>query len=312
MFRPAVMRPVFVCSALCLLACARPAFAQAPAAPTPPPAAVSTPAAAPTAPPTPAPPETTWSQVRINEPVIAITFDDGPHPTLTPQLLDMLAQRKVKATFFVVGQMVKDSPQILQRAAREGHEIASHSYTHPNLGKMSDDAVRRELNQTKEIITKAVNRPVPLMRPPYGSLLNTQKKLVHDEIGQKIILWDVDPLDWKNRNSALVTQRILEGTRNGSIILAHDIHKSTVDAMPAVLDGLLAKGFKFLTVSELLAMELPPDPKATPRPTPKPRPTPPAGVPEKLTGSTEPTNIAPPMPTGSPSPPARATPTPRR
>ncbi len=273
------------------------------------------PAPGPTAPPTsvaannvppvpPAAPETTWSQVRVNEPVIAITFDDGPHPTLTPQLLDMLKQRGIHATFFVIGSMAKEHPEILQRALREGHEIGNHSYTHPNLGKMSDDGVRRELNGTKDIITNAISRPVTLMRPPYGSITNVQKKLVHGDLGYKIILWDVDPLDWKDRNSASVSRRILEGTHKGSIILAHDIHKTTVDAMPTVLDGLLAKGFRFATVSELLAMELPPDPKA-PRPAAaKPRPTPPPGVPDKLTGNAEmtPAPVAPPARPPAPRP----------
>ena len=293
---------------LCLLSAgARPAAGQQQ---TPPPPATVPPGSAaavtsnvpPPPPAAPAAPETTWSQVRVNEPVIALTFDDGPHPTLTPQLLDLLAQRKIHATFFVVGQMVKDHPEILQRALREGHEIANHSFTHPNLAKMSEDGVRRELTGTKDLITNAIARPVTLMRPPYGSLSNGQKKLVHGDLGYKIILWDVDPLDWKDRNSGTVARRILEGTHKGSIILAHDIHKTTVDAMPTVLDGLLAKGFRFVTVSELLAMELPPDPK-TPRPVAaKTRPMPPSGVPDKLTGAPE-------VPTPAPAPtplPARA------
>lgn len=270
---------------------------------------VPSPAASPTPPP-PAP-EGTWSQVRVNDPYIAITFDDGPHPTLTPQLLDMLAQRHIHATFFIVGQMAKEHPEILQRALREGHEIANHSFTHPNLAKMSDDGVRRELNGTKDVITNAVNRPVTLMRPPYGSLSNAQRKWVHEDLGYKIILWDVDPLDWKRPGSEAVTRRILEGTHRGSIILAHDIHPGTVQAMPATLDGLLAKGFKFVTVSELLAMELPPEPKAA-RPaaagTAKARPTPPPGVPDKLTGTPEGMATPAPTPTPTPSPAGRSKP----
>lgn len=307
------MRPVFLPVALCLLACARPVAAQQtppPAVPTggtPAPASASVVGGGSVTPPPPAAPpapETTWSQVRVNEPVIAITFDDGPHPTLTPQLLDMLKQRGIHATFFVIGSMAKEHPEILQRALREGHEIGNHSYTHPNLGKMSDDGVRRELTGTKDVITNAISRPVTLMRPPYGSITNVQKKLVHGDLGYKIILWDVDPLDWKDRNSASVSRRILEGTHKGSIILAHDIHKTTVDAMPTVLDGLLAKGFRFATVSELLAMELPPDPKAPRPPVAKPRPTPPPGVPDKLTGTAEtpPAPVIPPPRSPTPRP----------
>ena len=113
-----------------------------------------------------------------------------------------------------------------------------------------------------------------------------------DELGFKIILWSVDPLDWKNHDSATITRRIAEGTRSGGIVLAHDIHKTTVDAMPATLDGLLAKGFKFVTVSELLAMELPPEPKKTTASgasaaagQPVVRRTLAPGAPEKITGT---------------------------
>lgn len=301
------MRPVLVPAFLVLFTLVRPATGQTPP-PAPPPAA--SPAPVPGTGATPPAPEITWSQVRVNDPVVAITFDDGPHPTLTPQLLDMLAQRKVHATFFILGEMAKPHPEILQRALREGHEIANHSFTHPNLAKLSDDAVRRELNNTKEVITSAISRPVPFMRPPYGSLSNAQRKWVHDDLGYKIILWDVDPLDWKDRNSDTIARRILEGTHRGSIILAHDIHKTTVEAMPRVLDGLLAKGFRFATVSELLAMELPPDPKAPVR-VPKPRATPPPGVPDKLTGAPD-VVVPAPAPAFAPTPLPVRTPAPVR
>lgn len=278
-----VFRAPWLLSAACLLAL------TAGRAQTPEPSA--TPAAPPEAAATPAGPRTTWSSVRVKDPYIAMTFDDGPSGPLTPKLLDMLKDRHIHATFFVLGQNVKAHPEILKRAVAEGHEIGNHSWDHPQLSKLSDEAVRSQLNRTRDQITAAVGLPVTLMRPPYGAITSEQKKWVHDDLGYKIILWAVDPLDWKRPGPEIVHQRIVKETRNGSIILAHDIHPGTVEAMPATLDELLEKGFKFVTVSELLAMELPPEamPKPTPhahtgKTPPKPSPLPP-GMPETISGA---------------------------
>ncbi|HWM26091.1 MAG TPA: polysaccharide deacetylase family protein [Chthoniobacterales bacterium] len=210
----------------------------------------------------PAQPQVTYNSVYVEGPYIALTFDDGPHGTLTPQLLDLLAAHRMKATFFVVGQCVVDHPEILRRAVREGHEIASHSWSHPNLGKMSDEAVRRELQKTDDAIVAAIGKRPTLMRPPYGSITARQKRWIHDDFGYRIIIWDVDPLDWKRPGPSVVCSRILKETRPGSIILAHDIHPPTLEAMPATLDQLDRKGFKCVTVSDLLAMAKTPPPKA--------------------------------------------------
>ena len=223
----------------------------------------------------PAGPKITYNSVHVEEPYIAITFDDGPHGTLTPKLLDMLAARKIKATFYVVGQCVSEFPDVLKRAAREGHEIASHSWSHPNLGKMSDDAVRDQLRKTDDIIKATIGVRPTNLRPPYGSITPRQKAWINEEFGYKIIIWDVDPFDWKRPGSAVVTSRIVNQTKPGSIILVHDIHAASVEAMPDTLDQLLAKGFKFVTVSELIAMERPMPPK--PANTPIPRRSPASG-----------------------------------
>jgi len=137
-----------------------------------------------------------------------MTFDDGPHPKNTPRLLDILRQRNIKATFYVIGSSVDSYPAITRT-----------------------------------------------MRPPYGALLTRQRNMLHSEYGYPTILWDVDPLDWKRPGIAVVKSRILSGTKSGSIVLAHDLHSSTVDAMPSTLDGLLAKNYRFVTVSQLLAMK---------------------------------------------------------
>ena len=217
---------------------------------------------------TPAETPITFNSVYVEGPYIAVTFDDGPHLTLTPKLLDLLAANRIKATFFIIGQNATEYPQIVKRAAREGHEIASHSWSHPNLSKMSDEAVRRELEKTDEVIKSLTGTRPRLMRPPYGAITQRQKRWIHEAFGYRIIMWDVDPLDWKRPGASVVCQRIVNGARPGSIVLAHDIHPGTLSAMPATLEQLREKGFKFVTVSELLAMArpAPPKPVATPLP----------------------------------------------
>jgi peptidoglycan/xylan/chitin deacetylase (PgdA/CDA1 family) len=222
----------------------------------------------PKATPTPAEPPITFNSVHVDGPYIALTFDDGPSAALTPKLLDLLAARHLKATFFVVGQNAADHPDILKRAVREGHEIANHSWSHPNLGKMSDEAVRRELQKTDDAIVAAIGKRPTLLRPPYGSITANQKKWIHQEFGYRIIIWDVDPLDWKRPGPSVVTARILKETKAGSIVLAHDIHPPTIEAMPKTFDQLIEKGFKSVTVTELLGMATPIPPKPTPTPSP--------------------------------------------
>src|SRR5881628_4141834 len=208
----------------------------------------------------------TFNSVHVDGPYIAMTFDDGPSATLTPKLLDLLAAHHIKATFFVIGENVAEHSEIVARAAREGHEIANHSWSHPNLGKMSGDNVRSQLQRTDDAIQNATGKRPTLMRPPYGSITAREKRWIHDELGYDIILWDVDPYDWKRPGPAVVRNRILKETQPGSIVLSHDIHPGTIEAMPSTFDALEAKGFKFVTVSELIRMAVP---KAS-RPSPQP------------------------------------------
>ena len=215
--------------------------------------------------PTPAPSkQITFSQCHVDGPYIAMTYDDGPHAANTPRLLDMLKQRNIKATFFVVGQCAVQYPAIMKRIVAEGHEIANHSWSHPVLAKMGEGSVTEQLQKTHDAIVNTTGIPPKVMRPPFGSFTANQRGWAHGKWGYKIILWDVDPLDWKVRNAEHVKSEILRHTVAGSIVLSHDIHKSTVDAMPDTLDGLIGRGFKFVTVSELLAMDKPVAPKPKP------------------------------------------------
>jgi peptidoglycan/xylan/chitin deacetylase (PgdA/CDA1 family) len=198
-----------------------------------------------------------------------MTFDDGPHPKLTPKLLDLLKERGIKATFFVIGKNVAEFPDIAKRIVDEGHEIANHSWSHPQLTKLGPAAFAAEIAQTNDAIEKATGvRPV-VMRPPYGAINSTLTKRLNEEYGLSVIIWSVDPLDWKIRNAEHVSSHIIKNAAPGAIILAHDIHASTVDAMPVTLDALQSKGYKFATVSELIAMDRPAAPKSeSPKATP--------------------------------------------
>ncbi|MDD5349439.1 MAG: polysaccharide deacetylase family protein [Chthoniobacteraceae bacterium] len=206
-----------------------------------------------------------YSSVHPDGPYIALTFDDGPGKTTTPRLLDLLAQRHIKVTFFVLGENAKDNPDIIKRELAEGHEIANHSWDHENLAKKSEEGLRSEIVKTQDAIFQITGTKPKVLRPPYGAITEHQKKWINEQFGLKVVLWEVDPNDWKKPGSSVIARRIVEGTRPGSIILSHDIHAQTVDAMPEVLDGLLAKGFKFVTVSELIAMD---HPVAKPSPSP--------------------------------------------
>jgi peptidoglycan/xylan/chitin deacetylase (PgdA/CDA1 family) len=217
--------------------------------------ALAEPTPTPSLAPSDAPQKASYSSCRVDGPYIAMTFDDGPHPTRTPQLLDMLKTRGIKATFFLIGENAAAHPDIVRRIAAEGHEIGNHSWSHPQLTKLKPAALREELERTSSTIAEIIGKPILVMRPPYGATSDYINHWISREFGMKVILWSVDPLDWKYRNSASVQRRILAEARPGAIILSHDIHPTTVAAMPEVLDSLLAKGYKFVTVSELIAMD---------------------------------------------------------
>jgi peptidoglycan/xylan/chitin deacetylase (PgdA/CDA1 family) len=223
--------------------------------------------------------KTTVSSVHVDSPYIAMTFDDGPNEKLTPKLLDLLAQHHIHATFFVLGENAIQHPEILKRAVQEGHEIGNHSWSHPNLAKASEETVRSQIKRTEDLITNVIGSRPTLFRPPYGSLTAHQKHFIHDQLAYEIILWEVDPLDWKKPGPNIVSTRIVKETRPGSIILAHDIHAQTIEAMPATFTELENKGFKFVTVTELLklrAVARPPTPVEAPAisPTPPVAPSP--------------------------------------
>ena len=199
--------------------------------------------------------QNSYSRVSMSEPYLALTFDDGPHPTNTPRLLDILKKRNVKATFYVVATNARRHPHLLRRMIAEGHEIANHTETHGDLSKMSESQVRRELTVSHQAIVSATGVPPRTMRPPYGAIRSDQKVWIKNEFGYPCIMWSVDPQDWKRPGASVVTRRLVSGASPGGILLVHDIHAPSIDAMPSALDQLLAKGYRFVTVTQLISLE---------------------------------------------------------
>lgn len=196
-----------------------------------------------------------YSSVSTSMPFVALTFDDGPHPVNTPRLLDMLKARDVKATFYVVGTNAKRYPEILRRIIAEGHEIGNHTITHGDLSKMSEAQVRKELTESRQAILSATGVAPRTMRPPYGAITKAQKTWIRREFSYPSILWSVDPEDWKRPGSTVVTSRLVSGAKPGAILLVHDIHAPTIDAIPSAVDQILRKGLQFVTVTQLIAMD---------------------------------------------------------
>lgn len=198
----------------------------------------------------------TITSVSTPSPVVAMTFDDGPHPTHTPRLLDILRERGLRATFYLIGNRVVQYPEITRRIAEEGHEIGNHSWSHPFLNRYSERAVTLEIDQTTNAIFQITGRPPVTFRPPYGAFTRQQRTNLLNVRSMPTILWSVDPQDWRRPGSNVVANRILANTRQGGIILSHDIHRGTIDAMPQTLDGLTARGLHFVTVSQILGWPL--------------------------------------------------------
>ncbi|MEE1131667.1 MAG: polysaccharide deacetylase family protein [Caryophanon sp.] len=180
---------------------------------------------------------------------VAITFDDGPHETVTPQILDTLKKYNVKATFYVLGQRVVNNPYLARRILDEGHEIGNHTWSHPDLVKQKDEIISDEYNRTTDIIVQATGALPSSFRAPYGSINARVASLVP----LKNVLWSIDTLDWKHRDPEQTLQIVNNLLHNNAIILMHDIHQPTADALDSVLASIQAAGYEMVTISELNA-----------------------------------------------------------
>ena len=180
---------------------------------------------------------------------IALTFDDGPAAPETATLLNHLAQYKARATFFTTGQNVAAHPDLVRAEARAGHEVGNHSWNHPDLTKLTPEQIASQLNRTSAAIKAATGKEPTLFRPPYGAINST----VRSATRLSPVLWDVDTEDWKYPDAAKVAQTVIDKAQRDSVVLLHDIHPTSVAAVPQILRTLTARGYHFVTVSHLRA-----------------------------------------------------------
>ncbi|MDX3854579.1 polysaccharide deacetylase family protein [Streptomyces sp. AK02-01A] len=187
---------------------------------------------------------------------IALTFDAGPSRD-TPRLLDILKEKKVRATFFLLGKNhVVHHPDLVRRMAREGHEVGNHTWTHKRLTDLDADGIREELSRTQDAIAELTGHRPTLMRPPQG---RTDREVsdVCRELGLAQVLWSATAKDYSTTDSLLIEHRVLDAAGPDGIILLHDIYQGTVPAVPAIIDELKKRGYTFVTVPELLAPGVP-------------------------------------------------------
>ena len=181
---------------------------------------------------------------------IALTFDDGPG-IYTNKLLSYLDNYKAKTTFFMIGPNAQRYPSIVKRIFEGGHQIGNHTWSHPSLPGLSSEQVQKEISSTNNILQGITGVKPTTLRPPYGAT-NAAVQRVVSNLGMSSILWSVDTRDWADRNSNIVCNRAISNARPGAIILMHDIHQTSVDAVPCILQNLSSQGYKFVTVDKLL------------------------------------------------------------
>ncbi|MCK4777242.1 MAG: polysaccharide deacetylase family protein [Actinomycetia bacterium] len=194
--------------------------------------------------------------------IVALTFDDGPHPVYTEKILKTLKEKNIKATFFVIGKHVKKYKDVALKIAKEGHEIGNHTYSHRDLVPTTRGVVQREVKKTEKIVKEICGCQMQIFRPPRGVLSNSVRKILIKR-GYKIILWSVSTQDWRKISPVQILKRVKRFTKDGSIILFHDSgaiikpegasRNNTVKALPQVIDFLQEQGYKLVTISELIS-----------------------------------------------------------
>ena len=185
---------------------------------------------------------------------VALTFDDGPDWRYTSRILDILKREKVRATFFLVGRMAEQRPDLVRRMVREGHVVANHSWNHPNLARLDSRRVRREVDRTNRVIKEITGRSPKLFRAPYGSLDRRVERLIRKR-GMIIVHWNVDTRDWDGRSSDRIIRTVRQQAGPGSVILQHTAGRNldnTVKALPRMIADLKKRGYEMVTVPELL------------------------------------------------------------
>ncbi len=179
---------------------------------------------------------------------IALTFDDGPHPYYTEQLLDGLKERGAKASFFVMGKQAEAYPELVLRMHEEGHLVGNHTYSHIQLGKNNRENFKEELVKTNELLTGITGEEPQYVRPPYGSW----DKSFETELMMIPVLWTIDPMDWCSSDVKGIVGKVTKKAEENAVILMHDEYQSSVTAALDIVDILQKQGYEFVTVDEIL------------------------------------------------------------
>jgi polysaccharide deacetylase family sporulation protein PdaB len=193
------------------------------------------------------------------EKVVALTFDDGPHPVYTTEILDLLNEYNIKATFFVLGKFAEQYPDIIKRQAEEQHEIGNHTYSHININKVSREKFEEEFDKTQKVISSLTGIESKVFRPPYGSCNEKTMKIVNTQ-ECNVVLWSYrqDSKDWSNPDVDKIIDTTLSNVENGDIILFHDYvyydKSNTVEALKVIIPELISRGYNFVTISELMQL----------------------------------------------------------
>ncbi len=196
------------------------------------------------------PTEAPETHIDTDKPMIALTFDDGPSAH-TDRLLDIFDKYGGKGTFFVLGNTLDNRKDTLKRMVSEGHEIGNHSWSHRQFTNIAIDEVKDQIMMTRAKIFDITGVDCTIVRPPYGAC-SDEIRALGQEIGVSYVNWSVDTLDWKTKNADAVYKEIMKDAADGHIVLCHDLHKTTVDAMEKVIPALIEEGYQLVTVSELL------------------------------------------------------------
>lgn len=196
---------------------------------------------------------TTETTEKDNQPAekrraVALTFDDGPHKEYTPQILSVLEERNVSGTFFLLGNNVREHPEIVKDIQKKKHEIGNHSTSHPELTTLSREQLTKEITTNDELIKEVTGEKPKYVRPPYGAANQTVASVVN----RPLIQWSVDTQDWASKNKQEIIKRVKADVYPGSIILMHDIHPATIDALPEIIRFLKDENYEMLTISDLL------------------------------------------------------------
>ena len=197
-----------------------------------------------------------YRSIKTDKKQIAITFDDGPHPILTPKILEILAQYHVPATFFMVGQNVLNYPEAARAVIDAGHEVGNHTFTHPHIASLNEQAIFEEIGRCEDALEELCEYRPHILRTPQGALTpSLERCLLEDDY--ILVLWSLDTRDWDNKSTDAIVRSVLDGVKSGDIVLMHDYigyNSKTPGALERIIPELLSRGYEFVTVSELLGV----------------------------------------------------------